>query len=224
MSETLWHTKDLIAYAQRNYVLEDQLLRETDPKNAQIPLITAKYSRQIRRLIQKELREGIDYTRGERDIFLSEQQARALLRRSDRFHQYFYKEMESIKALPLFQEHFYKETNLLNDTHADRQLRYIGELTGDHLPFNGTVSQDEKMAIFLFNSMFGGSLDGFFDYFGIDGDAFRQGYEDMEKLVDTSSARPYLHADVGADYPMNQEYSFLRYKLERPLIYYRKEH
>lgn len=57
MSETLWHTKDLIAYTQRNYVLEDQLLRETNPKNAQIPLITAKYSRQIRRLIQKELRE-----------------------------------------------------------------------------------------------------------------------------------------------------------------------
>ena len=55
--------------------------------------------------------------------------------------------MESIKALPLFQEHFYKETNLLNDTHADRQLRYIGELTGDKPPFNGAVSQDEKLAI-----------------------------------------------------------------------------
>ena len=89
----------------------------------------------------------------------------------------------------------------------NKQGCYFGELTGDKPPFNGAVSQDEKLAIFLFKSMFGGSLEGNFDYFGIDGDAFCEGYEDMEKLVDTSSARPYLHADVGADYPMNQEYS-----------------
>lgn len=104
-----------------------------------------------------------------------------------------------------------------NETENSNKDKFLNFFTGE-----GAIEK------FIMEKLFDNSLFKLLDYFGIDVDAYKEAYNAACKLISCDlgnvvmEANPYDHPDESADYPYNEEVSYLYYILSRPLIYFRK--
>ena len=234
MYKEIWSTDDLLRYIRKNYIFDTDLdtiglspdkLKDYQKKHDyRMGLVTEqfdRYSKKLRRTIQTELTEGRDFTKTGKRYLFTDLQAKRFLYTNSTINNYFLREMAELEGKPKFSQYFENVTYKLNEQNKYRYAEYTlsGAFTTCYTP-----TEDTQIKQLLLQGIFRDSIDNIFEYFGIDGDAYRKAFEDMQKLInEEDDVVPYCSADELADYPYNRSYGYHYYKLTRPLIYYRKD-